>query len=106
MKFRPEASVATHFCLLAVAASADLLLDELGAPFFVVQVLLLLPRLLFLAADGLRVAVDVLNVPAFRGLVNFAQTWAAILNKLDGSEQMDLTIMTFFYAYLLCPAIW
>ncbi|TNN31858.1 hypothetical protein EYF80_057985 [Liparis tanakae] len=53
---RPLAS--SHLVLLAAAAPADLLLDELGAPLFVVQVLLLLPRLLLLAPDGLGVAVE------------------------------------------------
>ena len=64
----------THVYLLAVAASSDLLLDEPGGLLLVVQFLLLLLRLLFLAADGLRVAVDVLDVPAFRGLVHLAET--------------------------------
>lgn len=65
----------THARLLAVAASADLLLNEPGAPLLVVQVVLLLPRLLLLPADGLRVAVDVLDVPAFRGLVHLTKSW-------------------------------
>ncbi len=65
--------VDTHLFLLAVAASADLLLNEPGAPLLIVQFLLLLPRLLLLPADGLRVAVDVLDVPAFGGLVDLAK---------------------------------
>lgn len=64
----------THFGLFAVAPSPDLLLDELGAPLLVVQVVLLLPRQFLLAADGLGVAVDVLDVPAFGCLIHLAQT--------------------------------
>lgn len=63
----------TYIRLLAGAASADLLLDEPGAPLLVIHLLLLLPRLLLLAADSLWVTIDVLDVPAFRGLVNFTQ---------------------------------
>lgn len=66
--------VGTHFCLLAVPASPDLLLNEPGAPLLIVQLLLLLPRLLLLAADGLRIPINVLDVPAFWGLVNFTKT--------------------------------
>ena len=66
---------AAHVYLPAVTAPADLLLDEPGAPLLVVQLLLLLPRLLLLAADGLRVTVDVLDVPAFGGLVDFTHAY-------------------------------
>lgn len=65
----------THVRLLATTASTDLLLDELGAPLLIVQIMLLLPRLFLLAADGLWVTVNVLDVPAFRGLIDLTQTW-------------------------------
>lgn len=74
MKLR-SGLVDTHIRVLAFAASADLLLNHPGTPLLIIELLLLLPRLLLLAADGLWVTVDVLDVPAFGGLINFAETW-------------------------------
>lgn len=62
---------------LAFTAFADLLLDHSGTPLLVVKLLFLLSRLLLLASDGLWVAVDVLDVPAFGGFINFAKTLSA-----------------------------
>ena len=69
--------VDTHLRLLVPEAPADLLLDEPGAALLVVQLLLLLPRLLLLAPDGLRVAVDVLDVPTLGRLVHFTEAWGS-----------------------------
>ena len=74
----------THLRLFALFASADLVLDELGAALLVIQVLLLLPLQLLLATDGLGVTVDVLDVPAFWRLVNLAVPW----------EQHTMTLVT------------
>lgn len=96
--------VGTHLDLLPVAASSDLLVDELGAPLLVVQVRLLPPRLLLLEADGLRVAVDVLDVPAFGGLVNLTETWQeypAINKFISIFELLPLSqfTVTFYTAF-------
>lgn len=96
--------VGTHLDLLPVAASSDLLVDELGAPLLVVQVRLLPPRLLLLEADGLRVAVDVLDVPAFGGLVDLTETWQehpAINKFISIFELLPLSqfTVTFYTAF-------
>lgn len=73
IKWVQSSAFATHFSLLSFTTFANLLLDEPGAPLLIVQLMLLLPLQLFLAADGLRVTVNVLDVPSFGGLINFTE---------------------------------
>lgn len=67
--------VLSHLWLPASLAPADLLLYELGTALLVIKVLLLLPLQLLLPPDGLWVAVDVLDVPAFGRLIHLTETW-------------------------------
>lgn len=54
--------------------SSNLLFNEFSSFFFIIKVLFLLPLLFLLSANSLRIPINILNVPAFRSLINLAKT--------------------------------